>query len=53
MNINYVFGMSDAAPQAMMAPALWLLLLIAGNIALFHLPTHLLLRRVAPQIQTI
>jgi hypothetical protein len=45
VNINYVFGMNDATPQTAMAPLLWLLALMAVNVLLFHLPTHLLLRR--------
>ena len=46
VNINYVFGMNDKAPQTSMAPGLWLLMLITVNIVLFHIPTHWALARV-------
>lgn len=48
VNINYVFGMDDATPQHSVAPGIWLAVLITVNIVLFHLPTHIVLRRVAP-----
>lgn len=43
VNVNYVFGMNDAAPQTSMAPVAWLALMMAVNVVLFHLPTHALL----------
>ena len=45
VNINYVYGLDDARPQALMAPGLWLGLLMAFNVVALYLPTHLLLRR--------
>jgi hypothetical protein len=46
VNINYVYGMSDAGPQSWMPPLGYLaLLMIALPICVF-LPTHLILRRV-------
>lgn len=45
VNVNYVWGLSDAAPQAWMSPAAWLALLVLGLPALFFLPAHLLLDR--------
>ena len=47
VNINYVFGMDDARPQTIMAPGLWLAMLMAINVMMFHLPTHALLTRLA------
>ena len=45
VNINYVYGLSDAGPQTFMAPALWFTLLSSATLALF-VPTHLALARV-------
>ena len=45
VNINYVFGMDDAKPQTLMAPVLWLLLLMSVNVVGFHLPTHYILSK--------
>lgn len=47
VNINYVFGMDDAAPQTMMSPLAWLGLMIAVNVGGFILPSHLVLRWLA------
>jgi hypothetical protein len=44
VNVNYVYGMSDAAPQAMMPQAAWLACLFLGMPLLVFLPTHFLLR---------
>ena len=49
VNINYVFGMSDAAPQTFVPPLAWLAGLMIGLPLLAFLPTHLALRRFAPQ----
>jgi hypothetical protein len=46
VNINYVYGMDDKRPQTLMAPELWLLLMIAVNVIALYVPTHLLLRRI-------
>lgn len=48
VNINYVYGMSDAAAQTWMAPQAWFLLLLVGLPVLLFLPTHVLLKRYAP-----
>lgn len=46
VNINYVYGLSDAKPQQWMPPLVYLgLMMIILPICLF-LPTHLVLRRV-------
>jgi hypothetical protein len=49
VNINYVWGMSDTAKQTMMPPMAWFLSLIAGLPLLLFVPTHLALRKLAPQ----
>jgi hypothetical protein len=46
VNINYVYGMDDKRPQTLMAPELWLLLMIAVNVVALYVPTHLVLRRI-------
>ena len=46
VNINYVYGMDDKAPQTLMAPEVWLLLMIAVNVVALYVPTHLVLRRI-------
>jgi hypothetical protein len=48
VNINYVYGLGDAAPQDWMPPLAYFLLLLAGMPALVFWPTHWLLRRVMP-----
>lgn len=47
VNINFVFGMSDSAPQTVMAPVMWLMMLIGINVVFFHLPTHWALKQLA------
>jgi hypothetical protein len=47
VNINYVFGMSDAAPQSFMPGALWFALLLVGLPVIIFYPTHRLLLRYA------
>ncbi len=46
VNINYVYGPSDAAPQHWMPPLAWLGLLLVGMPLLIYFPTHLLLSNV-------
>jgi hypothetical protein len=46
VNINYVYGLDDKHPQTLMAPPLWLLCMMAFNVLVLYLPTHLILRRV-------
>jgi hypothetical protein len=47
VNINYVYGLDDQQAQTLMAPGLWLGLVIGVNLAVFYVPAHLLLRRIA------
>ncbi|QDS92195.1 hypothetical protein FF011L_09320 [Roseimaritima multifibrata] len=42
-NVNYVYGLSDSAPQAWMPASAWLSMLLVGLPLLFYFPTHLLL----------
>ena len=46
VNINYVYGLDDKHPQTWMAPWVWLLCLMAFNVVVLYVPTHLVLRRV-------
>jgi hypothetical protein len=46
VNINYVFGLSDAERQHWMAPQLWLAMLLVAFPTVFYLPTHLVLSKV-------
>ena len=46
VNVNYVYGPSDDAPQRWVPPLVWLGGLLGGLPVLVFLPTHLLLRRV-------
>jgi hypothetical protein len=47
VNINYVHGFSDRAPQGWMHPHLWFALLIVALPALVYWPTHCLLSQIA------
>ena len=42
VNVNYVFGLSEEAPQTWMAPRAYLMLLLIGLPLVIYLPTHLL-----------
>lgn len=46
VNINYVYGLSDAQPQTWMPPLLYLTCMMVGLPLLFFLPTHFLLQRM-------
>lgn len=48
VNINYVYGLKDDHPQTWIAPHLWVLTVLAVNLLVFCLPTHLALRRCFP-----
>ncbi len=48
VNINYVYGPSDAKAQEWMHPLAWLGLLMVGLPLAFYLPTHFLLCWLAP-----
>lgn len=50
VNINYVFGMSDSAPQDFVPPLVWLAGLMIGLPLLAFIPTHLMLRRAVPRM---
>lgn len=45
VNVDYVFGLSDSAPQAWMPAGAWLALLLAGLPVLVYVPTALLLKK--------
>ena len=48
VNVNYVFGLNDAAPQSWMPELAWLGLLMIGLPLLIFLPTHFGLKRWRP-----
>ena len=52
VNINYVWGMSDTAPQTWVSPRVWLAGMLIGMPLLLYIPTHLLLDRVMPKAPT-
>jgi len=45
VNVNYVYGLSDTAPQSWMPAWAWLAALMAGLPLLAWLPTHFVLKR--------
>lgn len=45
VNINYVYGFSDHAPQSWMPAWVWLLTVLIGQPLLFAWPAHLILKR--------
>ena len=47
-NINYVFGLDDAAPQTWMPAPAYLLVWITALISIVFIPTHLLLKKLYP-----
>ena len=51
-NVNKILGWSDAATEPPIAPLLWLGVLMLGNPLLVYLPTHFLLRWLAPAPRT-
>jgi len=48
VNLNYVHGLSDKAPQTWMPSWLWLTIFLVGFPVLFYLPAHLIFRRWFP-----
>jgi hypothetical protein len=48
VNINYVYGLSDAHAQTWMPPGLYLALLMLALPVVLFLPTHLVLRKLFP-----
>jgi hypothetical protein len=49
VNINYVWGLSDYAPQPWVPPYVWFAGLMIGLPLLVFAPTHLVLARVMPK----
>ena len=49
VNINYVWGLSDEAPQPWVSPAVWLAGMMIGLPILLFAPVHFLLSRFMPQ----
>ncbi len=49
VNVNYVWGPSDAAAQTFVPPSVWLAGLMIGLPLLLYLPVHLALSRFAPR----
>ena len=51
VNVNYVYGLTDTAPQTFMPELAWLALLMVGLPCLIYFPTHLILKkwRALPQ----
>ena len=49
VNIDYVWGFSDIAPQHWMSPGLWVVGLMVLMPLLLFVPTHFLLRRFMPK----
>lgn len=47
-NVNYVFGLNDAAPQQLLPAALYLGVWIVALTAVIYTPTHLVLRKICP-----
>lgn len=47
-NVNYVFGMNDAQPQAWMNPCLYLVAWIALLSIVVYMPTHFVLKKLCP-----
>jgi hypothetical protein len=49
VNINYVWGMSDLAPQTWVSPWVWFMGLMIGLPLLVFAPVHFLFMRIAPR----
>jgi hypothetical protein len=49
VNINFVSGFSDRAPQTLVSPRVWFLGLLIGLPIFVYWPTHVLLSRFMPQ----
>ena len=47
-NVNYVFGMDDAAPQSWMPPLAYLATWITALIGIAFVPTHFMLKKTCP-----
>jgi len=51
VNVNYVFGLNDKAPQTWMPAPLFFACMLAALPAIIWWPTHWLLKRFAPSVQ--
>lgn len=51
VNLNYVHGFSDSAPQHWMPGRLWFLLVVLGSPLFLYAPTHWLLSRLYKVVQ--
>jgi hypothetical protein len=49
VNINYVWGLSDTAPQTWVSPGVWVAGLMVGMPLLLFAPLHVLFRRIMPE----
>jgi hypothetical protein len=49
VNINYVYGTSDHAPQTLVPAVVWFIGLVVGLPLLAFVPTHFLLVRFMPE----
>jgi hypothetical protein len=49
VNINYVWGMSDHAPQTLVPPLVWFAGLLIGLPVVVFAPTHFVLRHIMPE----
>jgi hypothetical protein len=49
VNVNYVFGLDDGAPQKWVSADLYVVIWLCALTLLAYVPTHLLLRKFAPQ----
>jgi hypothetical protein len=49
VNINYVYGLSDHAPQPWVSPRIWFIGLLVCLPAVFFAPVHFLLSRTMPK----
>ncbi len=54
VNVNYVFGLSDTAPQKWMPGWAWLALMLTAMPLAIYLPTHaLLVKLYSPSMRTV
>ncbi len=51
LNVNYVFGIDDSAPQTWMAPGAYLCSWMAGLFIAFFVPTHVALKRAFRKVE--
>lgn len=51
VNINYVYGLSNQAPQSWMPPVAYLAVVMLAMPALFYWPTHWLMSKYFPRVK--